>query len=589
MRRSSAWSKAVLLSLLGLVSLVPGDAIAKAGDVTICHIPPGNPLNAHTILITPSAVSAHMAHGDYLGECQPQACTPGATAPCYGGPAGTAGIGTCVEGTQTCNANGTAFGSCVGQVVPGTESCGDGLDNDCDGVADDGCVCAPGSTTSCYDGPAGTEGVGVCQAGNQSCNATGTAYGACVGAVTPGAESCGDGLDNDCDGVVDEGCVCSPGSAVACYTGPTGTAGVGICHAGTQTCNAFGTGYGACVGDVTPTGEACGDVLDNDCDGTVDDGCVCSPGSTATCYTGPAGTEGTGVCQAGIQTCNATGTAYGECAGSVTPASETCGDALDNDCDGVVDDGCVCTPGATAACYSGPPSTEDVGSCLSGSKTCNQAGTGYEACLGEVLPIDEVCGDGIDNDCDGVSDDGCVCFPQSVTSCYGGPAGTAGVGVCRAGQQTCNATGTGYGACAGDVVPSAEVCGDALDNDCDGIADEGCIGDFAWTDINENGLQDPGEPGLAGVTFLLRTSSTGSLVAVTVSNATGAYFFSGVPAGTYYIEVIPPAGLNVTVSDAGSDDADDSDFDAETLTSAPFVVVTSKFDVDCGFTTGPAF
>ena len=573
-----AWLTAILF-------MATQAALAKSGDVTICHIPPGNPRNAHTIVISSSAVSAHLAHGDYLGECQPQVCSPGATAPCYSGPSGTAGVGVCQEGTQTCNANGTAFGPCAGEVVPAAEACGDGLDNDCDGAADDGCVCTPGATAPCYDGPPGTAGVGICSAGVQTCNATGTAYGACVGSVTPSAEVCGDALDNDCDGTVDEGCVCSPGSTAPCYTGPSGTEGVGTCQAGTQTCNATGTAYGACVGSVTPTTEVCGDAVDNDCDGVVDEGCVCTPGSAAICYTGPSGTEGVGTCAAGTQFCNAEGTGYGACLGEVTPTQETCGDALDNDCDGTVDDGCVCTPGSTSACYSGPPSTEDVGTCLSGTQTCNVAGTGYDACVGQVLPVAEVCGDGADNDCDGVSDDGCVCFPQSVTSCYGGPAGTAGVGVCQAGQQTCNATGTGYGACAGDVVPSAEVCGDGLDNDCDGAVDDGCVGDRAWHDINGNGLQEAGEPGLSGVTFLLRNAATSGLVAIATSNASGTYVFAGVPPGSYYVEVVPPVGFNVTAVDVGANDALDSDFDGETLATPAFVLVDSKFDIDCGFTT----
>lgn len=38
--------------------------------VTICHIPPGNPSNLHTITVGQSAVQAHLAHGDYLGKCK---------------------------------------------------------------------------------------------------------------------------------------------------------------------------------------------------------------------------------------------------------------------------------------------------------------------------------------------------------------------------------------------------------------------------------------------------------------------------------------------------------------------------------------
>ena len=62
------------------------------------------------------------------------------------------------------------------------------------------------------------------------------------------------------------------------------------------------------------------------------------------------------------------------------------------------------------------------------------------------------------------------CAPGSQQDCYPGPAGTLGVGVCSAGTQTCLASGAGYGACEGAVVPSTEICSTALDEDCDGDA-----------------------------------------------------------------------------------------------------------------------
>jgi hypothetical protein len=65
--------------------------------------------------------------------------------------------------------------------------------------------CVPNATTqSCYDGPAGTMGKGVCKAGTQTCIGS---LGSCDGEVKPAAvENCFNDLDDDCDGVVNNGC-----------------------------------------------------------------------------------------------------------------------------------------------------------------------------------------------------------------------------------------------------------------------------------------------------------------------------------------------------------------------------------------------
>lgn len=45
--------------------------IGAAKKTTICHVPPGNPANAHTLCVGTPSVEAHLAHGDYLGVCKP--------------------------------------------------------------------------------------------------------------------------------------------------------------------------------------------------------------------------------------------------------------------------------------------------------------------------------------------------------------------------------------------------------------------------------------------------------------------------------------------------------------------------------------
>lgn len=60
-------------------------------------------------------------------------------------------------------------------------------------------ACAPGSKTSCYTGPKGTEGVGICKAGTATCNEDGTAYGTCEDEKTPQPKSCASTMDLGCD------------------------------------------------------------------------------------------------------------------------------------------------------------------------------------------------------------------------------------------------------------------------------------------------------------------------------------------------------------------------------------------------------
>jgi hypothetical protein len=203
-------------------------------------------------------------------------CVPKSVANCYTGPAGTLGKGVCEQGTWVCNDEGTGYGPCADQVVPAAmDDCNTPLDEDCDGVVNQDCKCTPLDTRSCYSGPAGTEGVGVCKGGTQTCGAEET-WGPCTGEVLPGVESCATPEDEDCNGhAFDDtaaGCVCQPGSASACDTGE-----LGVCAQGSQICDADGKGQGACTSLVTPKFDDCATLADDDCDGTAIAACTGAP------------------------------------------------------------------------------------------------------------------------------------------------------------------------------------------------------------------------------------------------------------------------------------------------------------------------
>jgi hypothetical protein len=82
---------------------------------------------------------------------------------------------------------------------------GHGSGYDCPGDCDDSDPSITDSATRpCYTGPDGTEGVGVCVGGTETCTDGAWDYG-CVGDVVPTRETC-DGSDQNCNGVVDDGC-----------------------------------------------------------------------------------------------------------------------------------------------------------------------------------------------------------------------------------------------------------------------------------------------------------------------------------------------------------------------------------------------
>jgi hypothetical protein len=159
--------------------------------------------------------------------------------------------GICAAGTQTCN--GGAL-SCKQNNQPGMEIC-NGLDDNCDGSTDEG---SPGANQDCT--VTGQPINSPCAKGKTGCGMSGQIQ--CIQTVMPTTETC-DGIDNDCDGTVDQmlnGSPCDTGLPGVCGGPGSGTLS---CVSGVGSCNAK-----TAVGSMT---ETCNNKDDN-CNGQVDEG-----------------------------------------------------------------------------------------------------------------------------------------------------------------------------------------------------------------------------------------------------------------------------------------------------------------------------
>ncbi|HOW51206.1 MAG TPA: MopE-related protein [bacterium] len=358
-------------------------------------------------------------------------------------------VGACERtGMYVCNGAQTGI-VCNAPLIDNagfTETC-NGIDDDCNGAVDDHWTRHDGTCDNtngcksdvCYDGVGACREAGILVCNDDEddveCNA--------VAGIPAGGDPC-NGLDDNCNGEVDE--------AYAADKGKACSVGDGECRRnGITVCNVEGTGVICNATEGSPTAELC-DGLDNNCAGGIDElwsdkNTVCSNGLAGACE------------RPGIYICNGAKDGLVCNAPIVGGTPEQC-DGIDNNCAGGVDEtwplkGTACSNGLAGACA------------RSGVYVCNGAKTDIECNAPTASGTPEVC-DGIDNDCAGGVDNGLTGDPCANQT-----------GVCAGTRQSCGGTAgwlacgpTQYAANANGTYEQNETICDGKDNDCDGSVDE---------------------------------------------------------------------------------------------------------------------
>jgi len=373
-----------------------------------------------------------------------------------------------------------------GCVSTGEEMC-DEVDNDCDGVVDEGidtqtdarncggcgveCM-LPDAFPMCVEGVCEIE---RCAVGHHDLD--GAPANGCEYECPPsGAELC-DGLDNDCDGAMDEDFDtstdlehCGECGNTCVFANADSSCVASACEMGT--CN---TGFVDLDGDpatgceyrCTATGTETCNRVDDDCDSMIDEGfdLMTDPMNCGECgracdfvnAVSACAPDASGAAVCSIASCvagfvdvdgdPATGCEY---ACTPTGSADEC-DGVDDDCDGAIDE---------ADPAIGSPCGSSTGSCMVGTTSCQR---GAIVCVGGIGMQPEIC-NAADDDCDGSTDEGSL--PGVGERC-----GATNVGACEFGSTVCDAAGTIV--CGGAFVgPTAETC-NGIDDNCNGAIDDG--------------------------------------------------------------------------------------------------------------------
>ncbi len=213
-----------------------------------------------------------------------------------------------------------------------------------------------------------------------------------------------------------------------------------------------------------------------------------------------------------------------------------CGPSTRDTPSGDDDPNAPCSPGEVGECYSGQDGTVGVGPCQIGTRTCTDAGL-WTQCMGEVVPLQENCGDAVDNNCNGATDEDVDADGDGFTTCGG---------------DCCDSTECGS---PGLVNPgSFDAPGNTVDDDCNGTADDTTLlcdqgltsgtsdaMDFAKAiDICQTATAGDKKWGVISAQLTL---ADGSGVPTTISHAIRPKFGNG---------VLPRGGVNMAMLSTGA-------------------------------------
>ncbi|TNF38591.1 MAG: hypothetical protein EP329_00140 [Deltaproteobacteria bacterium] len=570
-------------------SCANGIVVCAAGDVTKTACDESNATNQPEICDGLDNDCDGLTDEDFVAGAANTVTLQGADYPADDGKVldQACGTGSCGLGTVVCDPTDRTRLTCDTPSAPSADVCDD-ADNDCNGVTDDAYIV--GGTVT-YGGGPWTGGEDTGRAKGQACG-TGACGGGTIVCGTTTSLTCDtldvaaadvcDGRDNDCDGVADEGF--RAGGTVTYDGGPYGgddglvldaTCGVGLCAGGKVVCD--GPNALTCDSLGNATDETC-DGVDQDCNGVLDDpfqpdgsvGLV-TPLAPADADKGLGETCGAGACAQGHVVCNGVGDGV-VCDSDGSAGDETCNE-LDDDCDGVTDDGLS---------WADPPTSDDlgkakgescgVGDCTGGQVVCD--GSGGLTCSTFATDLSAETCDGADNDCDGEVDEEFK-DPELYTytdALYAGDASLAwgascGVGACAGGTVGCNPAGDGLACDTVLAHRTDEVCDD-VDNDCDALDNEG------FPNLDDDSLADCVDPDVDGdgIEDDLR-SVPGETRDTCVGGDYGAHCLDNCP--------LVPNGTQLDMDGDAIGDACDPDVDGDGVNEAGAAVTCDDATADC--------